>query len=325
MPGPAPDNGRVTSPATTARPLARVVAAVLDHDGGEITRRCALSLRPLRDAGATILVVDNASREPRAARLVAESGDGYEALTLPVNGGVAGGYNAALAWAAERGATHVLLLNNDTVVDDPEFGPRLLVAAAPGVAIVGPLVRDMTGAIVSAGAAVDWRRGRTRHIRSPDTAGRPYPVEWVHGACMLVSVDAYRALGGFDETFFMYWEDVDLCLRAWQRGYRCVVEPRASIRHVGGATVRSGQTARFILRNALLFMRKHGSTADHAVFLCYFIARRLPVHVIRNAWPPGRLRQASGTTVNALAWNVRHARAAGRWRLDGLRARPRVR
>jgi GT2 family glycosyltransferase len=312
---------------TTARPLDGLVVAVLDHDGYALTRRCALSLRPQVDAGATILVVDNASREPTAEPVAAELGRGYEALRLPVNGGVAGGYNAALRWAAARGATHVLLLNNDTLVDDPRLGTTLLAAATASarVAVVGLRVLDPAGVIVSAGACLDWWRGRTRHLRTADPTGEPYPVEWVHGACMLVSVEAYRTVGGFDETFFMYCEDIDLCLRAWQHGFRCVVEPRAAIQHVGGATVRRGQPARFILRNSLLLMRKHGSTVDHAIFLVYFVARRLPVHVLRNAWPPARLREAVGVAANALMWNARHARAAGRWRLEGQRARPVIR
>jgi GT2 family glycosyltransferase len=292
-----------------------------------MTRRCAQSLRSHAEAGATILIVDNGSREPTAERVVAELGQGYEALRLPVNGGVAGGYNAALRWAAERGATHVLLLNNDTFVDDPAFGATLLAAATatPRVAVVGVRVLDASGVIVSAGARLDWRRGRTRHVRKADPNDEPYPVEWVHGACMLVSVEAYRALGGFDETFFMYCEDIDLCLRAWHHGFRCLVEPRAAIHHIGGATVRRGQTARLILRNTLLLMRKHGSTVDHAVFVLYFLGRRLPVHVLRNLWPPARFPGAAGAAANALVWNARHARAAGRWRLDGLRARPIIR
>lgn len=289
-----------------------------------MTRRCARSLTPLRDRGATVLVVDNASVSPVADAIVMELGTRFTALRLSENRGVAGGYSAALKWGAERGAAHVLLLNNDTTVEDPTFADELLAASVSRVAVVAPRILDQTGVVVSAGAWLDWKRCRTYHIRTP-LADEPYAAEWVHGAAMLVSARAYHDIGGFDETFFMYWEDVDFCLRAWQLGYRCLVAPAASIRHIGGATVGRTGTARFILRNSLLLMRKHGSTVDHMLFIAYFILRRLPLYVLRNVWPPSRLREALSTAYNAIAWNVRHARALGRWRLDGLRDRPVVR
>lgn len=318
------DNGAVTPPPPTARPLAGLVVAVLDYNGGEMTRRCARSLTPLRDRGATVLVVDNASVSPVADAIAAELGARFAALRLSENRGVAGGYSAALEWGARRGASHVLLLNNDTTVAEPTFADELLAASVMKVAVVAPRILDETGAVVSAGAWLDWRRCRTHHIRTP-LAEEPYAAEWVHGAAMLISVAAYRDIGGFDETFFMYWEDVDLCLRAWQLGYRCLVAPAASILHVGGATMGRTRTARFILRNSLLLMRKHGSAEDHMIFIVYFIVRRLPLYVLRNVWPPSRLHEALSAAYNAIAWNVRHARALGRWRLDGLRDRPIVR
>lgn len=314
----------MTTPKPGAPPLAGLVVAVLDYDGGEMTRRCARSLLPLRDRGATVLIVDNASSLPVADEIAAEFGARCVALRLPHNVGSAGGYSAALAWGAAQGASHVLLLNNDTTVDDHALADKLLAAGGGDVAVVAPRVLNEAGDVVSAGAGLDWRRCRTRHIRTPHSV-HPYPVEWVHGAALLVSVAAYRAIGGFDATFFMYWEDVDWCLRAWQHGYRCLVVPSASIRHIGGATVGRAGTVRYILRNSVLLMRKHGSSSDHAIFLTYFLFRRLPAHVVRSARSPSRLREGVGGSLNALLWNLRHARSTQRWRLDGLRERPVIR
>ena len=72
-------------------------------------------------------------------------------------------------------------------------------------------------------------------------------------------------------------------------------------------------------------MRKHGSTADHAVFLTWYLLRRLPLYVLRRAWPVQRLTAAFDAASKALVWNAAHARRAGSWRLSGSRRRPAVR
>ncbi|MBA2558095.1 MAG: glycosyltransferase family 2 protein, partial [Chloroflexi bacterium] len=215
-----------------------------------------------------------------------------------------------------------LLLNNDTVVNDTALADRLIAACSGRVAVAGPQILEEDGQLNSAGAWIDWRRGRTRHVRALPSAPCVYAAEWVHGSCMMIRLDAYRAIGGFDRRFFMYWEDIDWCVRAWGAGWRCVIEPAASITHIGGLTAPSAQSARLILRNSLFLMRKHGSSRDHAIFLAYYLVRRLPSHVLRHAWPPSQLREAFSAVTDALAWNLRQARRAGSWRLPGLRTRP---
>jgi GT2 family glycosyltransferase len=62
---------------------------------------------------------------------------------------------------------------------------------------------------------------------------------------MLVRVDAFRSFGGFDERFFLYYEDDDLCLRALQAGYDCLLEPAAQVLHAGGASSASSWRTQF--------------------------------------------------------------------------------
>src|SRR6185436_15786996 len=65
------------------------------------------------------------------------------------------------------------------------------------------------------------------------------PVDWVMGAAMLIRREMFTAAGGFDERFFLYWEDADLCRRLWQRGWSTRYVPRARVTHAGGASARS--------------------------------------------------------------------------------------
>ena len=207
-----------------------LVIAVLNWNGYELTRACVQSLAVLSGAAHRILIVDNGSAEPEAERLAAELGGRVEALTLPRNLGVGGGYNAGIRWAHQRGAKHVLLLNNDTIVSDPLAAERLVQACGPDVFAVGPLIRDRDGRIWSSGGTYDWKTYMSGHDQADAIASSetPYPAAWIDGSCMLVSVAAAYATQSFDEAFFLYWEEVDVCVRAWRQGYRCLLDPRTS-------------------------------------------------------------------------------------------------
>ena len=124
---------------------------------------------------------------------------------------------------------------------------------------------------------LDWNDGRTIHARTTLTRGRLWreylpglhlddavpadsivPTVSAHGAAMLVRRELLLELGGFDESFFMEWEDLDLCWRAWLRGWPSVYVPQARVRHrVGGVTThgvrarRSASSHHNLLRFAL--------------------------------------------------------------------------
>jgi GT2 family glycosyltransferase len=65
-------------------------------------------------------------------------------------------------------------------------------------------------------------------------ATEPIAVDWVSGACLMTRRDVFDRLGGFDEGFFLYWEDADYCSRAAAAGFRCMYVPTAPVRHAGG-------------------------------------------------------------------------------------------
>ena len=97
------------------------------------------------------------------------------------------------------------------------------------------------------------RRARPRS-GAYERAGHP---EWVSGACMLVRRAAYEAIGGFDEGFFLYCEDTDLCLRLWRAGHGVRFVPAALVHHVGGASSGAGETQPIAARSRVYYARKH--------------------------------------------------------------------
>jgi GT2 family glycosyltransferase len=292
-----------------------VVIAVLNWNGYALTRACLESLDCLRGPAHSVLVVDNASREREGERLADEFGGRVEALTLPRNLGVGGGYNAAIGWAAERGASHVLLLNNDTVIADPEFAERLVEACGPGVFAVGPLVREPSGRVWSSGGWYNWRDYLSGHTRADGIVSKstPYEVAWIDGSCMLVSVDAALAIGGFDETFFLYWEETDVCARAWEHGLRCLVQPRTSVVHLVNGTVRPSQGDYYKLRNAIFYVRRHGTSRQNAAYLARLLGWRMPLFAARRIKHGGGVAATARMVLGALAWNVRDAVRGRGW------------
>ncbi len=209
-------------------------------------------LRSLRAEGVSqVVVVDNASSDG-SAEAVRE----FDPEVVVVETGA----NLGFGTAANRGVElvagdYVLILNPDAVV---EPGATKVLAEAldrdATLAVVGPRVENPDGTLypsarrfpdlwVAAGHAflgvVRPENRFTREYRMTDAdRSRPHFVDWVSGTCMLVRRSAFAGLGGFDEAYFMYVEDVDLCWRAWRAGWRVGYEPGARVVHAVGGSSR---------------------------------------------------------------------------------------
>lgn len=249
----------------------RLSVIIVNFNGQGHLERClaALAAHP-PSAGAEIMVVDNASTDGSAAAVA--RWPEVALLQLPENLGFAAGNNAGLR--ATSGEL-VLLLNNDTVVP-PGALDRLVerIDAHPAAAIAGPRLVDGDGRaelsfgpmisplgelrqkVVTAlharrfGPVSRWVESRTRRERY---------VDWVSGACLLVRRRVAEAIGGLDERFFLYTEDVDFCAAARARGWKVLFTPSAEIVHLRGrsrATVAGHMNAAY-RRSHLAFYRKH--------------------------------------------------------------------
>jgi GT2 family glycosyltransferase len=300
---------------------AKIAIGVLTWRGYDATRACLESLRILGGWPIPTLIVDNDSGTGEGARLAAEFGAPIEALTLHENGGVPAGYNAAITWAANRGADFVLLLNNDTLITDPAMLKRLIEAIGNDVAVVGPIVRDPDGSLFSAGGFFSMRKGIGDHRKTPVMTDRPYASDWLDGPCLLVSLDAARRIGGLAPEYFLYWEELDWCVRARRAGYRCLVQPATAIVH--GRTTRepSPHVRYLMLRNGILFMRRNGTAGENLTSFAWTVAARIPKLVAASVGRQGGIPVAVRVATRAIAWNMTDAIRRRRWRIpaDGAR------
>lgn len=246
--------------------MAGVSAIVVSHNSRPHLRRCLESLAP---QVAETIVVDAASTDGSV-----DDVRGVVVVRLDENRG----YGAALnAGAARASGDLLLLLNADTwalpgAVD--ELARAL--AEVPTAAVAGPRLVNEDGSTQPSvrGFPTPWRLAteyfflrwfapRSRALNAFYGAGfdhaTPRSVEWLVGAALLVRREAFESVAGFDESFFMYDEEVDFCYRLAQAGWATIFVPSARIGHAGGASTRALAEAMYLetLRSHLRFVDKH--------------------------------------------------------------------
>ncbi|MCL2454949.1 MAG: glycosyltransferase [Micrococcales bacterium] len=254
-------------PQTTAD-LALIVVSYRSH------RLLERNLAPLAAVlGARCVVVDNWSDAPER-EAVHQLGErhGWTVLDAP-NDGFGAGVNLAARQALADGATVLAVLNPDlslepqhllTLVDEVRHDPMTL---------AGPQVVDAAGRPSRVGG-IDWRRGRT-------VPTGPAP-EWLSGACLVTSAQLWRTLDGFAHDFGMYWEDVDLCVRATGAGARLVRRDDLVAVHDAGGTQEHAGTR----RKSDLYYR--ANCRGRLVFAARHLDRRARVRWV--LWAPAYAR-----------------------------------
>jgi N-acetylglucosaminyl-diphospho-decaprenol L-rhamnosyltransferase len=232
-------------------------AIVVDHDAGALLADCVRSI--LADGAAPVVVVENGRPGSTATVLAEEFGDDSG---LPVrvvrpgrNLGFGAGVNRGLAaLAGDHPGPEWVLVSNVDVVVHPGALPamRAVLEGHPSWAIVGPRIFNDTGEtypsvrtfpsfVDAAGHALlglfNPENRFTRRYK-PDTPDGAVVSEagWVSGSCFLARRGAMEELGGFDEAYFMYAEDMDLCWRAHRAGWGVGYTGTAAVTHVQGVT-----------------------------------------------------------------------------------------
>jgi GT2 family glycosyltransferase len=213
-------------------------AVVANYEAARFIEPCVRSLRAQGGPRLETVLVDNASRDGSAGEA---SRLGVRCIALPANRGLAAAYNAG-ARGAE--APFLLFMNSDMRLN-------------PGCAaeLIRPF-RERRELLATDPHHFSWEGGRVTHgalgLRKDEgssfaalpgvqpchdpEAGDPVEVPWGCAGALLVARDRFEALGGFDPSFFLYQEDVDLCLRGWLRGWPTLHVPSATLRHFQGAS-----------------------------------------------------------------------------------------
>jgi len=247
---------------------AGMAIVVVNHNTREHLRRCLASL--VADTPAQTVVVDTGSSDG-SADLVRYEFPAVE-LVETDNRGYGAGANAGLARSRSR---YTLLLNADT---RPCPGAPLALASYldehPRAAVAGPLIVDEHGHVEPTARKFPTpleillqESGLHRVLRRKVRNAAPQEVDWVLGAALALRRDALADVGGFDESYFMYNEEVDLCLRLRRAGWEVHYAPAATVVHFGGASTslqRAAMVQQYVRSTAALY-RQHFSRTEQAL------------------------------------------------------------
>jgi N-acetylglucosaminyl-diphospho-decaprenol L-rhamnosyltransferase len=206
-----------------------------------------------------VVVVDNKPGDDDASALSAAAGATH--VPLPANPGYGGAVNAGVR-ELPASVEWVLISNPDVVLAPGSIDTlRATGDADPAIAAVGPAVLNPDGSVYPSARAVPslrtgvghalfanlWQRNpwTLAYRRESDPSDQVRDAGWLSGSCLLVRRSAFDEIGGFDEGYFMYFEDVDLGFRLGRAGYRNTYEPGAAVTHVGAHST-GGESARMV-------------------------------------------------------------------------------
>lgn len=163
------------------------------------------------------------------------------------NLGFAKAVNIGVKDAISKGATKVLLLNPDLKISKNQI--EELTSNNDG--IVSPVLK--TGSKLDFGGKINWMLGRTTHKKIASSAVPRNDIDYVTGACMLIDAKVFEKIGFFDERYFMYFEDVDFCLRAQKAGFNINVDRNIVVEH---KLTKNRQKNNYVLKSNIEFVQK---------------------------------------------------------------------
>jgi GT2 family glycosyltransferase len=242
-----------------------VFIIILNWNGYEDTRECISSVLKITYPNYKILLVDNGSDKKEYERITSLD-FAAEIIRSEQNLGFSGGNNLGIKYALNAGADYLLLLNNDTIVESNFLEPLLKTFEEERkVGIVAPQINyfNEPKKIWSAGGKISWLRGSGFAYSDEYEDGiekDDMPAGFVSGCCMLAKKEIFETVGLFDDNFFLYVEDVDLCYRTTYAGYKIIVSNNSKIFHkISSSTIGdlSKLPLYYVTRNRLYFSKKN--------------------------------------------------------------------
>ncbi len=245
---------------------AAIDVVVVSYNSESTLRACVEPLLAAEDV--RVVVVDNDSSDGS----VASVSDLPLVVRREVNGGFAYGCNRG--WR-DGSAPLVLFLNPDARIS-PESLRRLAerLGSSGRIGLAAPRIVDSDGELElslrrfprvrsTLSRALFLHRVFPRaewsdeDVRDPEAYSTAHAADWVSGACVLVRRAALEQIGGWDEGFFLYGEDIDLCRRLWSAGYEVWYEPAALATHIGGASAPKADLRPVLVSSRIRYARKH--------------------------------------------------------------------
>lgn len=302
-----------------------VVSIILvNYNGAEVVLECLRSLLQfLHTISYEMIVVDNASTDGSAA-LISANFPMVQLLQQQENKGFGAGNNV--------GATHakgefLFFLNTDTLLISDVLPPLVsLMKEQPNVGIIGTKLLNADGSLQLSIASEISIAGEYKTLRQVKYSNSPQQqeaiaqrfdqaqtVDIVIGAAFLMRKALFKALDGFDETFFMYFEESDLCQRARDRGWKILYTPDVSVIHLGGYSVGkvSDRMRLEYRRSQLYYYQKHRPLWEQ-ILLRIYLAIKFTITTLKSFNPTDQRILRLLLDFNHYPLTIKQAHAVGK-------------
>jgi GT2 family glycosyltransferase len=280
--------------------MKKVFVIILNWNGWKDTIECLKTVKQLSVVSyqLSVVVVDNGSTDGSAEEIKSFALLGKDHLRGGFQGkvqnfnlrlienrsnfGFAEGNNVGIRYALEKDADYIMLLNNDTLVEKNLLNELIKVMERDKkIGVVGPKIYFAPGfefhkekyksqergrVIWYAGGIIDWQNILASHWGVDEVDKGQHDTmketDYVSGCAMMVKKEVFKKIGLFNPIYFLYWEDLDFCVRAKREGFKLLFVPKAVLWHknaqlAGGAG--SSLQGYYITRNRLLFAQKYAS------------------------------------------------------------------
>jgi GT2 family glycosyltransferase len=262
---------------------------IVNYNGKDFIVQCLRSLESLRlSMPMETIVVDNNSTDGTIEAIKAQ----YPKVKI-----IAQKHNLGFGKANNIGANastgeYLFFVNNDTIFTEDLVAPlSLFLKENPSCGAVGPLLVNADGTYQHSygyfpSIINEWRvQKETKAIKSIPTNFDPQEVEWVSFAAVMIPRSVFKQISGFDERYFMYFEDADVCLRLKEIGYSTIYCPAYSLVHLGGSSwsPKNVDAIRYEYRRSqLLYYSKHISLWQTFLLRLYLLLKHILLLISTN-------------------------------------------
>lgn len=262
----------------------KVCIILLNYNSADSTIECIESIKENETKiNYEIVVVDNKSQDDSIQKL--EKLNNIKLIKSNENNGFASGNNIGIKYAIENGAQYILLLNNDTTIEKDAIS--ILAEQLNNhneLGIIGSRIMyyDNKELINYCGGEIDWLKATSIHNnykqKFNNNVENFFYTNFITGCCMLIKKEVFEKVGYLPEEYFMYYEDVDYCVKVKEAGYKLGIDTSSVIYHKVSAS-SGGEDSPFSIkwgtRNRIIFINKYKKYTKGIATIMFFYLTRL--------------------------------------------------
>lgn len=257
--------------------MKKVFIVIVSHNGGQKLVKAVNLVKTIlkKNKNVNLIIVDNASKDDsiKKIRKIIHSLRLFQNKT---NLGFAKAANQGVRFAIKHEAERILLINQDAFIKNKDFW--VLVENQNN--IVSPIIKFKRNSrfVYDLGGKLDWRIVRPYHLEKLIKPNEISDIDYVSGCCMLIDTLVFKKIGYFDENFFLYFEDVDFCLRASKAGLYVGVEQNAIVLHdFVEKDQKSIRAVYHLIKSHLIFINKWAQFSNRAIAYFYWFLISLKI------------------------------------------------